>query len=233
MADTNTENRGSGKPESNPGEGKGAAKPGAGAAQPRAGDGGDGAGQERRSFQAAGREAEESLRAAQDAAKKTADAGAESLRANGEILRQNMEVAEDLARTAVEVGMTSVEGFTRTMSRAMGVARPDGEMADQFAQNLRAISEASPALSRVAQEASRAWLGVVKQTVRNNLEALGEMSRCRTAPDLVALQTRLLRDNLQLAVEAGQNVIDASTQAIAEAGRAVRSGREGRGPQAR
>lgn len=178
-------------------------------------------GEAERSFEAGRREAADRAREAQNVADKTAEAGADAMRANGEMLRQNIESAEQVVQAAVEVGMAGVEGFTRTVSRTFAGSREDGELSDQFSRNMRAISQASPSLTRVTQEASRAWLGLIKQSFRSNLEAMGELIRCRSVPDMMALQARVMRDNLRYAVDAGQTVVDASIGAMDEAKRAI------------
>jgi hypothetical protein len=182
-------------------------------------------GEAQRTFTAAERQAEAGVRAVRDAAQRTADVSEEAARANGEILRRNVEAAEDVVKTTVEVGM---EGLTRTLSHAFEVVRPDHDLAEQSARNLRAISQASTSLAHVAQEATRAWLGLVRQSARCNLEAAGQLARCRSAPDLFALQTHLMRENLQLAIDAGNAFADVSTRMISEANRMIRLETSGR-----
>jgi hypothetical protein len=183
---------------------------------------------ETRSFGAAERQAEAGVRAAQDAARTTAEARERMARANGELLRRNIEAAEDVMQASVEVGL---EGLSRTMSLAFRVVSPDGQLAARSALNARAISEAGVSLARAPQEASRAWFDLVKQSFRTNLEAMTELSRCRSAPDVFALQTRLLRENFRLAVVAGQAMADVSIRAIGEADRAIRSAADAHAPE--
>jgi hypothetical protein len=81
---------------------------------------------------------------------------------------------------------------------------------ERSAMNVRAVSQASTALAQHLQEASRAWLGLVQQTARTNLEAMSRLATCRTPKDFIALQANLARDNLQLMME-GQHLIAEST----------------------
>lgn len=167
--------------------------------------------------------AEKTARAAEKVAEKTAEASQDAVRANSEIMRRNIETAQDAVMAGLETGMKSVEGLTQTVSRAFGVVSPNTELAEQSAQNVRAISQASTALARGAQEASRAWLDLIQQGVRTNLEALSDLTGCRSMQDVVALQSRVVRQNLQRAIDSGQTIARTSTQAMEEANRAIQS----------
>jgi hypothetical protein len=170
--------------------------------------------------------------AADAVTEKAADAGKEAIRASSEILRTNVEAAQDAMRTSLESGMRAFEDMAQNMSRVFGVATPDPQLAEHSVRNVRAVSQASTALARGGQEASRAWFELAQQTVRTNLEALSQVASCRTVQDLVAVQTDLARNNLQRAIEGGQTMARASTQAIEEASRAMQSASLGANPQA-
>jgi hypothetical protein len=167
------------------------------------------------------RDIEQAARAAETVAQKTADASKEAVRANSEILRRNVESAQEAVRASAEVGLRSFEGLAQTVSRTFGVTMPNGEVADEASRDVQAISQASTALARGAQEASRAWLELVQQSVRSNLEAMSHLAACRSVPDLVAVQSHIMRDNLQRAIDSGRIAAQASTQAMEEASRLI------------
>jgi hypothetical protein len=167
------------------------------------------------------RRTEEAARAAEKVVDKSAEASRAAARANSEILRTQMETAQQAMRSTLETGMRGLEGLTQNVSRAFGVASPDANLAEQSARNVQAVSQASTALARGAQDASRAWFDLTQKTVRTNLEALSELAGCRSVQEVVALQSRVVRDNLGQAIESGEAIARASTDAIREAGRAI------------
>jgi len=59
--------------------------------------------------------------------------------------------------------------------------------------------------------------------MRDNLEAACELANCRSAQDLVALQSRITRENLQRFIDTGQIVAQSSSQAIADANGAMQA----------
>src|SRR5439155_24099350 len=108
------------------------------------------------------------------------------------ILRTQFATAEQALRRTVETGVRSVEGVTRAVTRAFGVSQPNSELANQSAQNVRAVSQASTALAKVAQDASSAWFELTQKTVRTNLEALSQLASCRSLQEVVNVQSNLI-----------------------------------------
>jgi hypothetical protein len=169
----------------------------------------------------AARQAREGARAAEAVADKTAEASRAAAKANSEILRTQIETAQQAVRSGLEAGMRSLEGMTQNWTRAFGAATPNPDLADQSARNVQAVSQASTALAKGAQDASRAWFDLTQRAVRTNLEAMGQLATCRSMQELLTLQSNLVRDNLQQAIESGEAIARASSDAIREATRAI------------
>jgi hypothetical protein len=167
------------------------------------------------------KQAKEGARAAEAVADKTAEASRAAAKANSEILRTQIETAQQAVRSGLEAGMRSLEGLTQNWTRAFGAATPNPDLADQSARNVQAVSQASTALAKGAQDASRAWFDLTQRAVRTNLEAMGQFASCRSVQELITLQSNLVRDNLQQAIESGEAIARASSDAIREATRAI------------
>lgn len=175
----------------------------------------------RAAAEAGARRAKEGARVAEAMASKTAEAGQAAAKANGEILHSQIETAQKAVRSSLEAGMRSLEEMTQNCTRALGVAAPDPNLAAQSAQNIQAVSQASGALAKGAQDCSRAWFELTQQAVRSNLEAFGRLASCRSMQEVMAVQSNLLRDNLQQVIERGEAITRMSSDAIREAGRAI------------
>jgi len=117
--------------------------------------------------------------------------------------------------------MRSLEGITQNWTRAFGAATPNADLAEQSARNVQAVSQASTALARGVKDASQAWFDLTQKAVRTNLEAVGQLASCRSVQEVMALQSNLLRDNLQQAIESGEVIARASSDAIHQATQAM------------
>ncbi|CAN7455190.1 phasin family protein [Phenylobacterium sp. LjRoot219] len=170
------------------------------------------------------RQAKESARAAEAVAAKTAEAGRAAAKANSDILRSQMETAEQAVRSGLEASVRSFEGMSQNWTRALGAAAPNPDLAEKSAQNVQVVSQASTVLAKGAQDASRAWLELTQRAMRTNLEALSQLAACRTMQEVVTLQSNLLRDNLQQAIESGEIIARVSSDTIREATRAMQPG---------
>lgn len=170
---------------------------------------------------AGARQAKDGARAVEAVANKTAEASRAAAKANSEILHGQIETAQQAVCSGLEAGMRSLEGLTQNWTRAFGATAPNPDFAEQSAQNVQAVSQASSALAKGAQDASRVWFDLTQQAVRTNLEAFGRLASCRSMQEMMMLQSNLLRDNLQQAIESGEAIARASSDAIREATRAI------------
>lgn len=167
------------------------------------------------------RQAKEGARAVEAVADKTAQAGRAAAKANTEILNTQIETAQQAVRSGLDAGMRSLEGLTQNWTRAFGAAAPNSDLAEQSAQNVQAVAQASTALAKGAQDASRAWFDLTQRAVRTNFEAFGRLASCRSFQEVATLQSNLIRDSLQQAIEGGEVIARASSEAIREATRAI------------
>jgi hypothetical protein len=176
-----------------------------------------------RSFDEGARQAAEGARAAEAVADKSAEANRAAAKANTEIVQTQMETAEQAMRSGLEAWARTFEGLTQNWTRAFGVATPNPDLAEEAAQNVRAVSQASSVLAKGAQDASRAWFELTQKAVRTNLEAISQVANCRSVQEVVTVQSSLLRNNLQQAMESGETIARASSDAIREASGAMQS----------
>jgi phasin family protein len=140
-------------------------------------------------------------------------------------MRAGMEIARrtaDTARENVQSGLnTAVEGFQRAteqFTQVLGFAGPEAEeLSRRSSENIEAVSQASTVVARGFQEASQEWFGLVQQRLTKNIEAFGRLARCRSAQDLVAVQSDLARDSMQRAIETSRRLGEVSVRIAHEA----------------
>lgn len=153
------------------------------------------------------------------------------------------QVTGDLAE-ALQAGMEGWQTLTRTMQEAMENSfsvmseltrrsnrqtwpspdRFDGDaqrLTEEAALNLRAAAQAGTALARGLQDISREAFALSQRRWQRNLEGLNALARCQSLPGLVAIQSGLIRDNLEQSVENSRRMAELSLQMADEASRTV------------
>ena len=68
------------------------------------------------------------------------------------------------------------------------------------------MAQASAVLARGAQEVSQELLGLAQERSRTAMEGLNRLAACRSVQALMAAQSDLMRDNLQLAIHTNRRI---------------------------
>jgi phasin family protein len=144
---------------------------------------------------------------------------------NTEVGRQAAEAAwrptESMQRTA----QSTLNGAKEEMQRAaeqftevlgLSDARTQ-ELARQSSQTIDAVTQCGAVLARGAQDISREWAKLAGERMQRNLEGLKELAHCRTVPDLISLQTRLARENMEHMLNNSRRIAEMSFEVVSEA----------------
>lgn len=146
-----------------------------------------------------------------------------------ETLRAGVEGTQTLVHAmqeAVQNGLGAVsEAARRSTDQAMQVfGRSDGgaqNLTEQASQNLRAVAESGTALARGVQDVTRECVELSQKRLQTNIDGLHQLARCRSVADLVALQTALIRNNLDLTLDNSRRLAELTIQMTDEATRTV------------
>jgi hypothetical protein len=144
-------------------------------------------------------------------------------------LRAGMEGFQSMARTmqeALENSFGAASEMTRRSTREVtqGFSATGGDvqgLTEQASQNLRVAAQSAAALARSFQDISREAFEMSQRRWQRNLEGLNALARCRSLQDLVALQSSLIRDNLEQTVENSRRLAERTIQMADEAARTV------------
>ena len=128
----------------------------------------------------------------------------------------------DRAQDAVQTGLGVVaETAQRTSEQALQVLSRSGERAQDIArqstQALTVMAEVGSILTRSFQDFSREWLSLIQERTQTNIEGLTELARCRSVPDLMAVQSELIRVQLQQTVDGARRIAEVTTRVAAAA----------------
>ena len=142
---------------------------------------------------------------------KVADTAGENVRVLG-------ETTQDALRSGMTSASESARRFTDQVTQAYGFSgEKREELTHQTSQNLEMISEAGALLTRGFQDVSRAWFNLMQDRLQKNLDGFNALARCRSVPDFLAVQSGLIRDNLEQTIESTRRIAEVSSEVASEA----------------
>src|SRR3954470_1787266 len=169
----------------------------------------------------------------------------EQARKNDDAARARVEMLADFRQRATEDVWKSMksrvdaasQGFqnaSNQFARALGYSGEEGErLARQSGPGVEAIAKFGTVLTQACQDSSREWYGLAQKQLQRNLEGLSYLAHCRSAQDLVAVQSSLIRESLRYMVEDADSIVDISLKAVNDASKAVSGTAQGNGAQGR
>ena len=138
--------------------------------------------------------------------------------AAGENVRVLAETTQDALRSGMTSASESARRFTDQVTQAYGFSgEKREELTHQTSQNLEMISEAGALLTRGFQDVSRAWFNLMQERLQKNLDGFNALARCRSVPDFLAVQSGLIRDNLEQTIESTRRIAEVSSEVASEA----------------
>jgi phasin family protein len=151
-------------------------------------------------------QASQTSRTMSDAAERTARAGTEAFRRNAETFSSTWRNSSEAASRIAE---RSVDQFSKLFGLTGDTAR---ETMQQSAGNVQALIESSTFVVDGLQNVSGEWVRFVQSRIEENLEHFEELLGCRTPQECMALQTRLVRDNIEALLDSARRTSEISTK---------------------
>jgi hypothetical protein len=156
---------------------------------------------------------------ATEAGAETAETLTEATFAEAEVVSE----AESLPDVTPEAAEEVVTDAVAAAVELPEILAAGSAFASQASRRLQAMSDASAALTRGAQEASRTWLAATQSGMKLQSEGFKRLVACRTPLDLMTAQGELALRGVEGVMEAGQAIARTSTKAIDDAGQALRA----------
>jgi hypothetical protein len=101
--------------------------------------------------------------------------------------------------------------------RALGIAGDSEELTRQATKNVEAVGETGSILARGFQELSKEWFELAQGRLQRNVEGMTRLAQCRSVPDFAAVQSDLVRDNLQQMIDGTRQIAARSVEIANEA----------------
>jgi hypothetical protein len=163
------------------------------------------------------RDANEMTREMADQAAQTSRAISETAERAGRAavaaFRRNAEAFSTTWRTSSEAGSRIAERSMEQFANLFGFTR---DSARQSVQNstgsIQALLNSSTALASGIQNVSSEWARFLQERVEQNLKSFDELMSCRTVQDCLAVQTRMMRDNVEACLRSVQRTSQLSTK---------------------
>lgn len=173
--------------------------------------------------------AEDMRRNAEEAAQKTSEtatqfsrsaleAGERATRTGAEMMQQNAEVFRRMWQSGLEIaskmGGRSAEDFARVFGLSGDEVRQANE---QSSRNVDAIVESTTVLTQGIEGISREWFEFARKRIEHNLQRLNDFARCRSPQQLAAMQSEILRDNIEDLLHSSRRVAEISARLAEQA----------------
>jgi hypothetical protein len=118
----------------------------------------------------------------------------------------------------VEAGAEGVRRLTEEVTRAFG---PKPELARKATENMQAITETGSVLLRGFQDLNREWIELAQHRFQRNAESFTKLAQCRNMQDFTAIQSELVRENLQDAIDSTRRFAELSLKIADDAARFI------------
>ena len=128
--------------------------------------------------------------------------------------RDHSEAVQSSAEIAARLTECSADQF----GRVFGISGDEAyKAAQKSSDNLNAIIQSTSVLAVVTQSISREWVNFTRERMEQNFNRFESLLRCRTPQDLAAVQSEVLRDNLESFLQCTRQIAEASMQMADEA----------------
>ena len=151
-----------------------------------------------------------------------------------EVFRRGAETARDTMQASLDAAQQNLQHVTDQFTQMLGFTGPQSEeISRRSSENLQAVIEASTVLARGAQEVSQQLFDFVQGQLQRNLDAVNRIARSRSVQDVMAVQSELVRENLQQVIDTNRRVAELSARVADEAARTIQTRASSSAGQAR
>jgi len=144
----------------------------------------------------------------------TVKSGEEAVRAGADLLQQNAQTLQNALRFGLDT-TTAVMGHSNDQfSRTLGLSGNEVQQAtERSARNAASVLHSSAAVAKVMSDMSSDYFNFVRHQMETTMERMNRLWGCRTPQDVAALQSDLMRETVESAVEGTRRIADMSLKA--------------------
>jgi phasin family protein len=183
------------------------------------------------------RAAEQTTRVGQAAADQAArvgqaaaEAGEEVAQASANLLKQNVETLQNAWRSGLEAATSVMGRSTEQFGRTLGVSgegvQQATEATERSARNAQTLLYTGAAAARMMGGMSQEYFQMVRHQLEKNMDHMNELWACRTPQDFAAVQSDMVRETVETALESSRRIADMSLKMADDAGQQIKQSME-------
>ncbi len=158
-----------------------------------------------------------------DAAARASD---QAMRAGAEMFQRNAETVQHTIQSSAKLASTMAERSADQFGRAFDFS--GGELTERASRNIEAVVQSGTIMTEMMQRICEEYGDIARARIERGFDRIGALMRSRTPQDIVALQSEILRDNIETFLSFARKAGEHSTRLADEAKRRVESLGEGR-----
>jgi phasin family protein len=159
-----------------------------------------------KTIRAAAIQTEQIGRTMSNTAEQTARAASKAFRQNAETFSSNWRESSEAANRIAE---RSMDQFSKICGLNGDNAR---QSVEQSAASVQTLLDSSTVVASGIQNVSGEWMRFVQKRVEENLRNFDDLMNCRSIPDCMAIQTRMMRDNFEAFLQTARRTSELSTK---------------------
>jgi hypothetical protein len=161
-----------------------------------------------------------------DAAARASD---QAMRASVEMMQRNAETVQHTLQCGAKLATRMTERSADQFGRTIGLS---GEGAQKAAQkssnNIEAIVQSGTVLGEITRRLFEEWADITRARMDRGFDRIDALMQCRTPHDFAAVQSELLRDNMETFLGYARKAGEHSARLADEAKQRFASAAEGR-----
>jgi hypothetical protein len=140
--------------------------------------------------------------------------GEEVVRAGADFFQQNAQTLQNALRFGLDTTTAVMCRSNDQFNRTMGLSGNEAQHAtERSARNAASVLHSSAAVAKVMSDMSSDYFTFIGQQMETTMERMNRLWGCRTPQDVAAVQSDLMRETVESAVEGTRRIADMSLKA--------------------
>jgi hypothetical protein len=140
--------------------------------------------------------------------------GEEVVRAGADFFQQNAQTLQNALRFGLDTTTAVMGRSNDQFNRTMGLSGNEAQQAtERSARNAASVLHSSAAVAKVMSDMSSDYFTFIRQQMETTMERMNRLWGCRTPQDVAAVQSDLMRETVESAVEGTRRIADMSLKA--------------------
>jgi hypothetical protein len=140
--------------------------------------------------------------------------GEEVVRAGTDLLQKNAQTLQNAFRFGLDTTTAVMGRSNEQLSRTLGLSGNGVQQAtERSARNAASVLHSSAAVAKVMSDMSADYFNFVRHQMETTMDGMNRLWGCRTPQDVAAVQSDLMRQTVEGAVESARRIGDMSLKA--------------------